>query len=119
MQLCKNSISYQKNYLTVGKTTSPLGDYKGNKMKVKIKTWEAMEKEYGKRSCSIKVQFSFTELMEKLMPKDRIIEVKQARIDKYTWDFGGKSYAISLDMIEEWIFGEEVKDTIQKIIEDL
>ena len=29
MQLCKNSISYQKNYLTVGKTTSPLGDYKG------------------------------------------------------------------------------------------
>jgi len=89
-------------------------------MKVKIKTWEAMEKEFGLYNESIKVQFAFNKLMEKQLPKDRIIEVSTTeREDMYLWDGSSQKYAISSGMIEEWIYEDEVKDTIQKIIEDL
>lgn len=83
-------------------------------MKVKIKTWEAMKKEFGLRiSGNIKCKCTFTEEMEEKMPKDRVIEVikneDSERILIGTW----KSYSISTDMIEEYEPTILVKDEIR------
>ena len=82
-----------------------------------------MEKEYGlnKDSESIAILFAFTDKMEELVPKDRIIEVSIAEGKQgYAWEFEDAQYEISDNMIEEWIFrDDEVKDTIQRIVDDL
>jgi len=70
-------------------------------MKVKIKTWEKMEKEFGLDSFgSIDCARAFVDIMENLLPNDRIIEVsglsKHWRVGRYKW-------TISDDMIEEYL----------------
>lgn len=64
-------------------------------MKVKIKTWDAMHKEFGiTNNGNIHCRYYFTTMMEEDLPKNRIIEV----IDEW-WN----NWAISDDMIEEII----------------
>jgi len=66
--------------------------------KVKIKTWEQMEEELGLiEKGFIDAEFGFTEEMEELMPKDRIIEIDE---DVFWAETG---FYISNDMIEEVI----------------
>jgi len=46
-------------------------------MKVKIKTWEAMEKEFGLYDDGdIPCAFGFLECMEQALPEDRVIDVR-------------------------------------------
>ena len=64
--------------------------------KVKIKTWQQMESEYGlNNNGNINCHFTFTAKMEEKMPDDRIIEI-DARSHWLLWE-------ISKDMIEEVI----------------
>ena len=45
-------------------------------IRVRIKTWEEMEQEFGLDTCGdINVSGYFTSHMEELMPRDRIIEI--------------------------------------------
>jgi len=74
--------------------------------KVKIKTWAAMEKEFG-LSClnSINVPVeSFMDNMEKEMPANRIIAINPRDEEEgkgYLWEVGnGDSWIITEDMIE-------------------
>jgi hypothetical protein len=67
-------------------------------MKVKIKTWEAMEKQFGLDvygDIQITESMCFNTTMENEMPSDRIIEV-EAFDDRYSW----KGWEIINDMIE-------------------
>lgn len=74
-------------------------------MKVKIKTWEEMEKEFGLDDDGDVVCCEFfTTEMEAVMPMDRIIEVKRMTDeDTYWFEEGDNSYIITMDMIEEVI----------------
>jgi hypothetical protein len=74
-------------------------------MKVKIKRWEQMEKEFGLTSVGdIKCTSIFLIEMEDELPDDRIIEVIHSCGDGYVWIKGNDDwYAISNDMIEEVI----------------
>ena len=71
--------------------------------KVKIKTWEKMEKEFGidyaGGEICIKCYGFFCKNMEKAMPDDRIIEVDDKEDDFYRFN----DWYISDDMIEEVI----------------
>lgn len=80
-------------------------------MKVRIKTWERMESEFGVDNVGdIKCKETFNTYMEELLPKDRIIEInKNTKMynllphnvyDWYVYDF---EWNISDDMIEEII----------------
>lgn len=82
-------------------------------MKVKIKTWERMEKEFGLDKYSdIDCKETFISNMEDSLPKDRIIEIeKDENISNspsyniYVWyvnEFEGE-WNITDDMIEEII----------------
>lgn len=65
-------------------------------MKVKIKTWEAMEDEYGMDAIGcVSAKYGFSRIMENQMPSDRIIEVDEHNV----WS----GFCISEDMIEEVI----------------
>ena len=73
-------------------------------MKVRIKTWAEMEEEFGLDSFSyIGCRCTFTKEMEKMIPVDRIIQIKKG---KYASEWEG--FSISEDMIAEHI-GETVK----------
>ena len=64
---------------------------------VKIKTWEQMVKEFGINTWNnIDCKYGFTNKMEELMPKNRIIE-----IHNITWYFKDIHFDISKDMIEK------------------
>lgn len=64
------------------------------KQKVKIKTWQEMEEEFGLDELEdINCEECFTQLMEELLPKDRIIEIDLGN----KWNF----FNISEDMIKE------------------
>ena len=65
-------------------------------MKVKIKTWEKMEKEFGLSSGIIDCNASFTPMMEAGMPEGRIIDVNKKN-GYYIWN----CWTISDDMIEK------------------
>ena len=73
-------------------------------MKVRIKTWEEMEKEFGlTASGSIGVRAGFNTAMEKLMPKDRVITVGNKDKDgDFIWEIENSVYFISNVMIEEF-----------------
>jgi len=69
-------------------------------MKVKIKTWEQMEIEFGLNTIGgINCEYFFTKDMRKLLPEDRIIEIH----DDIYWqpDNHKFKYKISKDMIEK------------------
>ena len=72
-------------------------------MKVKIKTWEQMEREYGLTSLGdiSTPGANFVDTMEEIMPQDRIIEVEKYG-DRYKW----KGWVITNDMIEEFVASE-------------
>ena len=80
-------------------------------MKVRIKTWEEMEKEFGVDNVGdIKCKETFNTYMEELLPKDRIIEVKEngkysnlLPHNVYDWYVDEFEWNISDDMIEEII----------------
>jgi hypothetical protein len=83
-------------------------------MKVKIKTWKQMEKEFGLTNNEhIQVKYrrvSFNFNMEDSLPKDRIIEIekgeKMSKIHSYNiyiWYTDDDKWHISDDMIEEII----------------
>ncbi len=70
-------------------------------MKVKIKSWEAMEKEFGLGEFgNIKCEGEFITKMEKQMPENRIIEIDED--NDWISDFKN-TWFISKDMIEEEI----------------
>ena len=67
------------------------------KRKVKIKTWERMEEEFGLNTLrSIDCKYKFTTEMERLMPNSRIIE-----IDNHKWVTEERTFYISKDMIDD------------------
>jgi len=79
-------------------------------MKVKIKTWRALEKEFGlDENGDIDCKFAFVPEMEEKMPKDRIIEVKPS-IDPIE----GMFYLFKADDSDWWISD----DMIEQIIEE-
>ena len=71
-------------------------------MLIKIKTWKQMEKEYElNESGNINCICHFTEEMEKLMPKDRIVEInKDFRWEERKRHIFQHNYIISKDMID-------------------
>ena len=75
-------------------------------MKVKIKTWEKMRKEYGidKDGCIYLGDNVFTKNMERLLPEDRIINItsNECNINLYNWfsDCHSYPYIISDNMID-------------------
>lgn len=74
-------------------------------MKVKIKTWEQMEEEFGlDRDGDIAITPCFSQRMEELMPVDRIIEVTPGFDGVYLWE---TKWHITNDMIEEFIEGRK------------
>lgn len=80
-------------------------------MKVKIKTWGEMEKEFGVDNVGdIKCKETFNTYMEEQLPKDRIIEIKENGMysnllphNVYDWYVDEFEWNISDDMIEEII----------------
>jgi hypothetical protein len=86
-------------------------------MKVKIKTWDKMEKEFGlNTNGNINCPCVFNKKLEADLPSDRIIEILQTDLptdkiieilqtDKnlYNWYVGNWGYWITDDMIEEVI----------------
>ncbi len=71
-------------------------------MRVRIKTWEAMEEEFGlDDDGDINNKYSFVDMMEEVIPEDRIIEVEEDE-DIYLWDCDSQWY-ISKDMVEEFL----------------
>jgi len=79
-------------------------------MKVKIKTWETLEKEFGlDEEGDINCSFFFTKDMEEELPADRIIEV-EPRIDL----IDGRKYLFENDISLWWVSD----DMIEQIIEE-
>jgi hypothetical protein len=74
-------------------------------MKVKIKTWDAMEKEFElDAEGDINCRMYFTTEMEECLPKNRIIEVTDPnKKGIYNWYYDEDEYLITDDMIEEII----------------
>ena len=85
-------------------------------IKVKIKTWENMVKDYPINSYGdISIPATFEKEMEKLVPEDRVIEIRDPYIEEWKnwvkgdlvirdvvfWRWG--NYAVSEDMIEEFL----------------
>lgn len=73
-------------------------------MKVKLKTWNNMEKEYGLNKMDhIDCDALFVQDMEKNMPKDRIIEIHphDGRYKMKKIHQGDNDWTISKDMIEK------------------
>lgn len=74
-------------------------------MRVEIKTWDEMAKEFGVSSDGghIDCDLAFTERMEKTMPKSRVIGItkKYDSVNShiYTW----RRFNISIDMIKRVI----------------
>ena len=76
-----------------------------NKRKVRIKTWEEMEEEFGLEDCEveiIRVKYDWTRIMEDTIPEDRVIEVKN-KGGFMRWENRDYGYSISDDMIAEWL----------------
>jgi hypothetical protein len=74
-------------------------------MKVRIKTWEEMEKEFGigLYDGSIKCERTFVTEMESALPDNRIIDVERIGGSTYSWiDYAGCEWEISDDMIAEY-----------------
>lgn len=74
-------------------------------MTVKIKTWEAMEEEFGLDTLDdIDCIDCFTQTMEERLPEDRIIEVNRIKTLGYSASYNwNNDWFISDDMIEEII----------------
>jgi len=79
-------------------------------MKVKIRMWNDMLREYGEKESPdglkyIPVSRHFTEIMEKLMPTDRIIDVREHSFleDAYVWTTQTRDFLITKDMISGFI----------------
>lgn len=81
-------------------------------MKVKIKTWERMEQEFGLDSYGdIQCDMLFTSAMEDAMPHDRILAVYKNNQGDYVCDLSTSNncrfmidcYYINEDMIEEYL----------------
>jgi len=72
-------------------------------MKVKIKTWSEMEKEFGLDEVGdINCEYSFVDIMENNLPEDRIIEtVKDDDGDPVWFTSESSGWNISNDMIKE------------------
>ena len=78
--------------------------------KVKIKTWEKMEKEFGLTPYGdINCEHIFTEFIGNIIPKDRIIEIGHNR----QWYASGDTWFISEDMIEEYL-PEETSESLEE-----
>lgn len=73
-------------------------------MKVKIKTWASMKKNFGTDSDNdirVSKNICFTASMETMLPKDRIIKINNSSNGNYRWnDTYNDSWTISCDMIE-------------------
>lgn len=68
-------------------------------IKVKIRTWESMEKEFGLSDEGfIKCKNSFIKEMEEQMPEDRIISVYRKDDENYIWNIG--CWTITDEMIK-------------------
>ena len=65
-------------------------------MLVKIKTWDKMKEEYGGNNITILCRYSFTKVMEEILPKNRIINIDE----DYQWKPKNKVFEISEDMIK-------------------
>jgi len=74
-------------------------------MKVKIKSWEELEKEFGyDNEDTLRTPSGFTQLLEEDLPADRIIEVVGFRRQPQMWLTGdGGVYYIDEEMVSEVI----------------
>ena len=82
-------------------------------MRVRIKTWGEMEKEFGLLSSwSINCRYSFTTTMEKSIPKNRIIALDYWNPRTSYGELG--SFIISRDMIAEYLDDYEEKGVEMK-----
>jgi hypothetical protein len=101
-------------------------------IKVKIKTWEAMKKEFGlDRDGDIRMgitNLSYLKTMEKSMPNNRIIQVYKTLNGYYRWDLVGDYWNITNNMIERflntkntWLVKSiiEIREVSNKTIEEL
>ena len=80
-------------------------------MKVKIKTWEKMVEEFGLDFWGwINCEGIFTDLMEKDMPQDRIIDIHYEDED-ICWN----EWEITEDMIEEHLDLDEKEDYLENL----
>lgn len=85
-------------------------------MKVKIKTWERIVKEFpvkyveasGVTCPESEYGCLFTTKMEELMPPDRIIEISETANEYGEFKYND-DYLISLDMIECFIYDKYIK----------
>ena len=69
-------------------------------MRVKIKSWEQMEKEFGlKHKENIACRYVWTCDMEEEIPEDRIIQVETCELYDMNW----QDWSISEDMIEAYL----------------
>ena len=85
-------------------------------MKVKIKTWERMESEFGLDTINdIDCKESFNEYMEKSLPKDRIIEIVKDK--KYSDDVLYNVYVwyTNTPVITQWHISDNM---IEEVIEE-
>jgi hypothetical protein len=77
-------------------------------LKVKIKTWEEMEKEYGKAEdgiidCSPETPYCFSDLIEEELPNDRVIDLKGNPPEFGVWVVPYGQWNITKEMIKEVI----------------
>jgi len=85
-------------------------------MKVKIKTWERMESEFGLDTINdIDCKETFNEYMEKSLPEDRIIEI--VKDEKYSDDVLYNVYVwyTNTSAITEWNISDNM---IEEVIEE-
>ena len=79
-------------------------------MRVKIKTWEKMEEEFGLNGDWIPYEEYFTDLTGNVMPQDMIMDIQYK--DGYMYWNG---WEISEDMIEEYLDLDEKEDYIENL----
>ena len=73
-------------------------------VRVKIKSWKAMEEEFGLDDDEqIRCTFSFVTKMEEIMPEDRIIEVYKSDKSNSWYIWKESDFWISEDMIEAYL----------------
>lgn len=78
--------------------------------KVRIKTWEKMEKEFGLDIAKdINCRDTFTKIMEERIPNHRIIEINE----DWVWKGDTREWFISEDMIEEYL-PEEIPESLEQ-----
>ena len=89
------------------------------KKTVKIKDWELMKEQFGvDDDGDINCDWMFTDVMESLLPPNRIIEV-DCRDGQFYWNRGvGRVYILTEDVIEKYYDGHSRNYNLNRLIDD-